>query len=147
MTDKTPLQLIMERLSPLVRSAIADTKLHNNKAVHIEVNLRDSSPNVEIKYGVVTSLPILDLETGLESPLKNTPRKDTFDDAIARIESDIKALLLGRRHTQSKTTVILRIREGAYMAVEPSGSEPRYFAEVKNKRNGLLVGKHKVEIR
>lgn len=146
-TEKTPLQLIMERLSPLVRSAIADTKIHNNKAVAIEINLRHGSPNVEIKYGVTTSLPMLDLSTGQESPPKNVPRKDTFDEAIIRIQGDIKILLLDRWDTQSKTTVILRIREGAYMSVEPSGSEPRYFAEVKNKKSGLVVGKHKVAVR
>lgn len=147
MTDKTPLQLLMERLSPLVRSAIADTKIHNNKSVQIEVHLRHGSPNAEIKYGVTTALPILDLETGLESPMKNIPRRDTFDEAISRIETDIKALLLERWDSQSKTSVILRIREGAYMSVEPSGSEPRYFAETKNKKSGLVVGKHKVAVR
>lgn len=144
---KTALELIMERLQPLVRSAIADTKLHNNKAAHIEISLRSGSPNLEIKYGVINSLPILDLETGEEIPPKNVPRKDTFDQAIARIEGDIKSLLLARWESQSKTTLILRIREGAYMSCEPSGSEPRYFAETKNKRTGVSVGRHKVAVR
>jgi hypothetical protein len=145
--DKTPLQMIMARLTPLVRTAIADTKLHSNKAVCIEINLRHGSPNLEIKYTVVTVLPILDLDTGLEAPAKNVPRRDTFDQAIARIENDIAGLLLSRWDTQSKTSVALRLREGAYMSVEPSGSEPRYFAETKNKRTGLVVGKHKVAVR
>jgi len=147
MQDKTPLQLIMERLSPLVRTAIADTKLHSNKAVCIEVNLRHGSPNLEVKYTVVTSLPILDLDTGIEATAKNFPRRDTFDQAIARIEQDITTLLLNRWDTQSKTSVALRLREGAYMSIEPSGSEPRYFAETKNKRSGLVVGKNKVAVR
>ncbi len=147
MSVKTPQELIMERLRPLVRSAIADTHMHSNKSVHIELTLRNGSNNAEIKYGVDTALPILNLDTGEESPPQNTQRKDTYDQAIARIEADIKSLLLERWKLQSKTIVVLRIREGAYMSVEPSGSEPRYFAENKARRTGVSVGKHKVAVR
>jgi len=145
--EKSPLQCIMERLSPLVRTALADTKLHNNKAVGIEIILRQGSPKLEIKYTVVTTLPVLDMDTGLEVPLVNLPRQDTFTAAISRIEIDVRKLLLGQWEVQSKTAITLRIREGAYMSIEPSGSEPRYFAEAKNKKTGIIIGKNQVAVR